>query len=63
MINFTNSYISVFRDGKVQIDKVDPLETWAAMEELVEEGLVKAIGNNISYIYVKHILLTWNKKK
>lgn len=33
-----------FRDGKLQIDTVNPLETWKAMEELVEEGYVKAIG-------------------
>lgn len=33
-----------FRDGKLQVESVDPLETWKAMEELVEEGYVKAIG-------------------
>ncbi|KAI9265345.1 NADP-dependent oxidoreductase domain-containing protein [Helicostylum pulchrum] len=49
----TLDYLIPKKDGKLQIDTVDPLETWSAMEELVQEGYVKAIGlsnNNIEKI-------------
>lgn len=34
----------VDKDGHVKIDKVSIQETWQAMEQLVEKGLVKSIG-------------------
>ncbi|KAG2197997.1 NADP-dependent oxidoreductase domain-containing protein [Mucor mucedo] len=40
----TVDYLIPKKDGKLQVESVDPLETWKAMEELVEEGYVKAIG-------------------
>ncbi|CAO3678571.1 hypothetical protein G6F70_004407 [Rhizopus microsporus] len=50
-------YIIPKKDGKVPIDHVDDEETWRAMEELVEEGLVKAIGlSNYNIEKTKKIL-------
>lgn len=31
-------------DGSMQYDSVPPVETWRAMEKLVDEGLVRYIG-------------------
>lgn len=47
----------MYRGGVVQIEQVDPLETWKAMEELVEEGYVKAIGlSNFNIQKIQQIL-------
>ncbi|CEP15291.1 hypothetical protein [Parasitella parasitica] len=40
----TLDYLIPKKNGQVQLEEVDSLETWKAMEELVDEGLVKAIG-------------------
>lgn len=32
------------RDGSMKYDTVPPIETWRAMEKLVDEGLVRYIG-------------------
>ncbi|CAO0801250.1 unnamed protein product [Mucor circinelloides] len=53
----TMDYLIPKKDGVVQIEEVDPLETWKAMEELVEEGLVKAIGlSNFNIQKIQNIL-------
>ncbi|KAG1140526.1 hypothetical protein G6F37_009012 [Rhizopus arrhizus] len=50
-------YLIPKKDGKVQVETVDDTETWKAMEELVEEGLVKAIGiSNYNIERTKKIL-------
>lgn len=40
----TDKMTYIHSDGKVQVEQVDILETWKAMEELVDEGYVRAIG-------------------
>lgn len=53
----TLDYLIPKKDGVVQIEEVDPLETWKAMEELVEQGLVKAIGlSNFTIEKIQHVL-------
>ncbi|KAG2230248.1 hypothetical protein INT48_009818 [Thamnidium elegans] len=55
----TLDYLIPKKNGKLQVDTVDPLETWRAMEELVEEGYVKAIGNIILqwiYTYKRYLI-------
>ncbi|KAL9539020.1 hypothetical protein MBANPS3_010516 [Mucor bainieri] len=53
----TMDYLIPKKDGVVQIEQVDPLETWKAMEELVEQGLVKAIGlSNFNIEKIQHVL-------
>ncbi|KAK4518696.1 uncharacterized protein ATC70_008918 [Mucor velutinosus] len=53
----TMDYLIPKKDGVVQIEEVDPIETWRAMEELVEQGLVKAIGlSNFNIQRIQHIL-------
>ncbi|KAG2203994.1 hypothetical protein INT46_007019 [Mucor plumbeus] len=53
----TVDYLIPKKDGIVQIEQVDPLETWKAMEELVEEGFVKAIGlSNFNIQKIQNIL-------
>ncbi|CAO3676907.1 unnamed protein product [Umbelopsis vinacea] len=50
-------YLFPQKDGKVNIEEVDPLKTWAAMEELVDAGLVKAIGlSNFNIAKIQHVL-------
>ncbi|CAO3692272.1 unnamed protein product [Rhizopus stolonifer] len=50
-------YLIPKKDGKLQVETVDDTETWRAMEELVEEGLVKAIGiSNYNIEKTKKIL-------
>lgn len=53
----TMDYLIPKKDGVVQIEEVDALETWKAMEELVELGLVKAIGlSNFNIQKIQHVL-------
>ncbi|KAI8379879.1 NADP-dependent oxidoreductase domain-containing protein [Choanephora cucurbitarum] len=50
-------YLIPKKDGVVQVETVDPIETWKAMEELVDEGYVKAIGiSNFNIEKTQHIL-------
>ncbi|CAO3684382.1 unnamed protein product [Umbelopsis ramanniana] len=50
-------YLFPQKNGSVDIEEVDPLKTWAAMEELVDAGLVKAIGlSNFNIAKIQHIL-------
>jgi len=45
--------------GNIKLARVSQAETWKAMEELVEEGLVKAIGiSNFSILQTQELLCT-----
>ncbi|XP_005988273.1 aldo-keto reductase family 1 member B7 [Latimeria chalumnae] len=51
------------KDGKVLMSDVDYVDTWKAMEALVEEGLVKSIGvSNFNISQLKRLLSVANIK-
>ncbi|OZJ04747.1 hypothetical protein BZG36_01792 [Bifiguratus adelaidae] len=56
-LNPTMEQLIPKKDGKVQIDQVDILQTWKSMEALVDAGLVKHIGlSNFNIQKIQHVL-------